>query len=169
MTFNPLRGREAVEIADRPTPTKAQKTAEALALYSAGLSIRRAGERAGLDRETVRKAAKAAGIIRARLNHIRPIEERLERYKVSASGCWLWQGRTNNMGYGIITVNGRPALAHRAMCAHRGRPIPAGLDACHRCDTPGCVNPDHIFAGTRSDNMRDAAAKGRLTRRRSGC
>jgi hypothetical protein len=43
---------------------------------------------------------------------------------------------------------------------HRG-PIPAGMFACHRCDNPTCVNPDHIFLGTNQDNLRDAARKGR--------
>ena len=83
-------------------------------------------------------------------------------------GCWEWQGATDarptrRPGYGLVTVNGRRAKAHRvAWELANGREIPPGLLACHRCDNPPCVRPDHLFVGTMSDNIRDSVAKGRF-------
>jgi hypothetical protein len=82
---------------------------------------------------------------------------------VPEAGCWIWTGGVGGNGYGRdpIGVNGRPVEAHRSsFIAFHGN-IPSGLCICHRCDTPTCVNPDHLFAGTRSENMRDMYRKGR--------
>ena len=80
------------------------------------------------------------------------------------SGCWLWMGARPRGRYGKIGL-GRAEegemLAHRlSWVLYRG-PIVAGLNVLHRCDTPACVNPDHLFLGTQRDNIRDMVAKGR--------
>jgi hypothetical protein len=86
-------------------------------------------------------------------------------------GCWLWQGdcKTNN-GYGRIEIKRRNPririLAHRASYAAFIGPIPDGLNVLHECDVPSCCNPDHLFLGTLSDNVKDCIAKGRLIRKR---
>lgn len=81
---------------------------------------------------------------------------------VPDAGCWLWVGEKNNKGYGRFNVSGGTLLAHRASYViHRGA-LPAKALVCHKCDTPSCVNPDHLFLGTYMDNMRDAMSKGRL-------
>ena len=79
--------------------------------------------------------------------------------------CWLWTGSTNKYGYGL-THRGGPnqattRRAHRMAWELCNGPIPKGLWVLHKCDNPPCVNPDHLFVGNRSDNMKDAAAKGR--------
>lgn len=85
------------------------------------------------------------------------------------TGCWLWSGCVKANGYGVIGVRRagklHNTLAHRASWAQRHGPIPPGLYVCHRCDTPACVNPDHLFLGTQKDNLRDMYAKGRLQNR----
>ncbi len=78
------------------------------------------------------------------------------------TGCLVWTGtRSKRFGYGKIHFRGVMLEAHRLSYAAHVGPIPPGLHVCHRCDNPPCVNPDHLFAGSRSDNMRDMIAKGR--------
>jgi hypothetical protein len=76
-------------------------------------------------------------------------------------GCWLWQAGKNHYGYGWFRLDGKMVYAHRYSWELANGPIPAGLEVCHHCDTPACVNPAHLFVGTHSDNMRDCVRKGR--------
>lgn len=86
---------------------------------------------------------------------------------VPECGCWIWLGHLDGKGYGQFVRNGKRIGAHRAAWEdHNGQPIPEGAMVCHSCDTPSCVNPDHLFLGSQLDNMRDAAAKKRLAAQR---
>lgn len=76
------------------------------------------------------------------------------------TGCWLWTAGVRN-GYGKFRYKGAAALAHRVAWELTFGPIPAGAHVLHRCDTPPCVNPDHLFLGTHADNMADRDWKGR--------
>lgn len=93
------------------------------------------------------------------------LRDKLEHYAepVPESGCWLWTGTVNNKGYGRISVGGgRTEYAHRIAYIEFKGGIPEGLEVCHKCDTPGCCNPDHLFVGDHLANMRDASRKGRM-------
>lgn len=86
---------------------------------------------------------------------------RVERVE---SGCWIWRGSKDGGGYGAISTSAgmAPAKAHRISWEMRNGPIPEGVEVCHSCDTPACVNPDHLWLGTHKQNMQDMSAKGRV-------
>lgn len=87
------------------------------------------------------------------------------RVERKTSGCWEWTGARSNFGYGQLWIDGVRWTAHRlAYVIESGQPVAAGMFVCHRCDNPPCCNPAHLFIGTNSDNIRDAASKGRLPR-----
>lgn len=75
--------------------------------------------------------------------------------------CWLWTAVTNSDGYGNFKLNGTMVKAHRVSYTIFNGPIPHGLHVLHRCDTPSCVRPSHLFSGTHLENMIDREAKGR--------
>lgn len=79
-----------------------------------------------------------------------------------SDGCWEWVGWKSGDGYGTLVVDGVRTSAHRRMWALVNGPIPGDLFILHSCDNPACVNPEHLSLGTQSDNMRDAARKGRI-------
>lgn len=83
-------------------------------------------------------------------------------WTVTDSGCWEWNGSLDVYGYGQMAVNrGQPWKAYRiAYEAWVKMPEP-NVDICHRCDNPPCINPAHLFEGTRQDNVNDMVAKKR--------
>ena len=100
-----------------------------------------------------------------------PLEERFFRQLEKTVSCWIWKGRSAGKGYGSIGLGGKGAksiLAHRlSYQIHKG-PIPEGMVVMHSCDNPRCVNPDHLDAGTQSQNIKDAFALGRKINLPSG-
>jgi HNH endonuclease len=81
------------------------------------------------------------------------------------SGCHLWIGCVCSCGYGVIKGDGgrqAPTLsAHRVSWEMHFGNVPNGMCVLHECDTPACVNPDHLFLGTKQDNSDDCKRKGR--------
>lgn len=77
------------------------------------------------------------------------------------SSCWFWAASANPEGYGYLDIQRKRYGAHRiAYLAWTGRD-PGHLMVLHECDTPRCVNPEHLKLGTAEDNAKDMAAKGR--------
>lgn len=77
--------------------------------------------------------------------------------KVEDNGCWIYQGGLNRRGYGKFGKT----TAHRASYQIFKGQIEEGKYVCHTCDNPPCVNPDHLWLGTNSDNQQDSIKKGR--------
>tara|TARA_R110000868_G_scaffold326899_1_gene587899 strand:+ start:121 stop:537 length:417 start_codon:yes stop_codon:yes gene_type:complete len=95
----------------------------------------------------------------------RPIEERLYTnvFKDQVTDCWEWQGGTNNIGYGMIKDMdfGNMRTTHRVSYEIANGSIPEGQCVLHKCDNVLCVNPDHLWSGTRLENTRDMIQKQR--------
>src|SRR6478609_2944250 len=95
------------------------------------------------------------------MSRFKSFDERFEAAIERGDGCWEWRGARTAAGYGEIHKGGKQRLAHGLSYERFVGPIPPGNVICHRCDNPGCVRPDHLFAGTQADNMVDMYAKGR--------
>ena len=79
--------------------------------------------------------------------------------------CWLWKGSSNGI-YGKLTINGKSISAHRLSYEIHFGEIPDGEGyhgtcVLHKCDTPLCANPNHLFLGSNLDNVQDMCKKGR--------
>lgn len=91
-----------------------------------------------------------------------PISERFYRhFTVAENGCWLWHGAKDKRGYGQMSVGSKTRYATHVSLILAGRPLRQGECACHHCDTPACVNPDHLFSGDQKANVLDMINKGR--------
>ena len=90
------------------------------------------------------------------------LEDRFNRLFEKSDGCWEWQGTLDGYGYGVIDHARKRYRAHVLALQYDGRPVERGQVACHHCDNPRCVRPDHLYPGTPADNARDASVRQRL-------
>jgi len=81
--------------------------------------------------------------------------------------CWEWQANLAK-GYGVFWFGKIPMMAHRLSWMMLRGPIPEGMNVLHKCDNRKCVNPNHLFLGTQSDNVQDMFCKGRQGDPRTG-
>lgn len=134
-------------------------------LIGEGASCRELAHRFGVSEGTVRNAITG----RARLQHP---EDRFwsQVEKIPFHTCWEWAGTRQTLasgeqdGYGKLTWMTQRWHAHRLAWTLTNGEIPDGLWVLHRCDNRGCVRPDHLFLGTRADNIADMVAKGRAVK-----
>lgn len=78
-----------------------------------------------------------------------------------ATGCHNWMGHKNQDGYGRIWRGDGLVFIHRSLWQDRHGPIPEGMKVCHTCDNPACLNDEHHFLGTQTENIADMDRKGR--------
>lgn len=100
----------------------------------------------------------------------KPMDQRMRirlNSSVDANGCWVWNKKTDRIGYGRLKVSLGTRENFISMSAHRYAyqlfvgPIPLGMNVLHKCDVRSCCNPEHLFLGTQAENMRDMHRKGR--------
>ena len=94
------------------------------------------------------------------------IERFHKKYEIVESGCWIWTAGVRLNGKGVPyprhwADGGKSTGAHRFSFELACGPIPKLMCVCHKCDTPLCVNPEHLFIGTHQDNMNDMVYKKR--------
>ena len=81
-------------------------------------------------------------------------------FVIKGEGCWMWTGAKGKRGYGLVG-NMYERNAHRVSYNIHIGVIPPSMEICHTCDNPECTNPEHLFLGTRKDNIQDMLSKGR--------
>jgi hypothetical protein len=88
-------------------------------------------------------------------------EERFWEKVNKTETCWIWTANKSKLGYGKFSVQGKSVPAHRYAYSLVHGSIPHGLFVCHKCDVPSCINPEHLWLGSPSDNTADMVAKNR--------
>lgn len=90
-------------------------------------------------------------------------------FALDGSGCLVWTGSRNQLGYGLFRADGRTISAHRWAYIERNGRVPEGLVLDHLCRNPSCVNPDHLEAVTQRENVVRGLAPAAENARKDRC
>lgn len=90
------------------------------------------------------------------------IPERVLNAVEKTETCWVWTKGKLAGGYGQVVVDKQKWTAHRLFYSVYKGPIPEGKLICHTCDNPSCVNPEHLYCGTHTENNRDTYTRDRM-------
>lgn len=110
-----------------------------------------------------RRCTSSHNVVRADAGRL-SVADAFARWFERSDGCWLWAGALDRDGYGIFTYRGKTFRAARVALDLAGRAPANDQYACHHCDNPQCVRPDHLYAGSHADNEDDKRKRGRLKR-----
>jgi hypothetical protein len=105
-------------------------------------------------------STKCSAPLAVKTRKMKPPAQRFFEGVVKTPTCWIWT-RSTREGYGLIFVNGAQISTHRFSWELHHGPVPIGMCVLHKCDNRPCVNPDHLFLGTKKDNAVDMGRKGR--------
>jgi transcriptional regulator len=136
---------------------------EILRLRSLGLTHKEISVLVGCSESQVWLVLKNVGLTinKTAESSIERLQRRLKENQ--SSRCWEFQGSCID-GYGQIKLNGKMYRAHRLAYSLFVGEIPDGLVVCHKCDNPPCCNPNHLFLGSRIENIADRVKKGRCAK-----
>ncbi len=96
-----------------------------------------------------------------REQYLEALSKKFNKFVVKKDGCWDWNATKNKAGYGSMLHRHKLIKSHRASYMIYNGEIPPSTFVLHSCDNPSCSNPQHLFLGSNTDNMRDMAKKGR--------
>ena len=114
---------------------------------------------------------KTEWMIRKGKPRTRPMELRFwEKVSIGdPNDCWIWLAATAPGSYGVFwDGHSQRRATHVSWEISNKVDFPIGMFACHKCDNPRCVNPNHLFVGSQTDNLRDMHFKGRGNQSRPG-
>ena len=90
------------------------------------------------------------------------LEKLLNKTEIKENECWIWTGSKTPTGYGHLTHFKKDFYTHRVSFEiFNQKEIPKGMCVCHFCDNPSCINPEHLWLGTMTENIADRDRKGR--------
>lgn len=94
-------------------------------------------------------------------------DELVNNVTIDDNNCWNWDLGKDKYGYGYMYIKyyQRTIATHRVSYAMFNSFLPKNKLVCHHCDNPSCINPDHLFIGTTTDNIRDAQIKGHMAKK----